>query len=273
MKFAICNELFQGWEPRDIFKFVSEIGYQGIEIAPFTLAKSVTEISPEQRRSLRREAEEFGLGIVGLHWLLVSPPGLFINHPEAGIRQKTLSYFQELIKFGHDLGGEIMVVGSPKQRNVWEGQLYEEAWEMTKQFFLECLPAAEKEGVTLCLEPLSPAETNFINTAEEGIRFVREIAHPNFKLILDVKAMSSEKMPIPQIIAGAREYLAHFHANDANMRGPGFGDTDFRLILEALTDINYQGYVSIEVFDYQPDAETIARKSYQYLIKVQSLGK
>jgi sugar phosphate isomerase/epimerase len=59
--------------------------------------------------------------------------------------------------------------------------------------------------------------------------------------------------------------VAHVHANDANRRGPGFGETDFGPIAKTLADIGYKGWVSVEVFDYSPDPETIARQSLAYL--------
>lgn len=265
MKFSVCNELFENWDLEKVFEFVSSIGYDGVEIAPFTLADSVTEISQDQRKQIRQKAEQYGVEVVGLHWLLVKPEGLYLNHPDDGVRNRTRDYLLELIRFCGDLGGKTMVVGSPKQRNVIEGLSYQRAWELTKRTLADCVELAHERNVILCFEALPQSETNFINTAEEAVKLVREINHPNFRLMLDVKAMCSEKKPIPQIIEENRKYLVHVHANDANRRGPGFGDVDFVPIAEALKRIGYAGYVSVEVFDFRPDPETIARKSLEYL--------
>jgi sugar phosphate isomerase/epimerase len=176
-----------------------------------------------------------------------------------------MDYFLSLIDCCADLGGTTMVIGSPKQRNIIEGETFESAWVRAKNLFLESLPLAEKRNILLLIEPLAPYETNFINTTDEAVRMIEEINHPNFKLNLDVKAMSTEKRPIPDIIAGAEKYLRHVHVNDANGRGPGFGGTDFKPISGALKDIKYDGCLSVEVFDFKPDPETIASKSYAYL--------
>jgi sugar phosphate isomerase/epimerase len=265
IKFAICNELFQEWPWERICDFAAQAGYDGVEVAPFTLADAVTDLLPDRRAQLRQDAEQVGLDIVGLHWLLVSPTGLYINHPDAELRAHTAQYLADLVDFCGDLGGRIMVLGSPKQRNVVEGLTYEQAWDLMKEALQPALVRAMARGVTICPEALSPAETDFINTAAEARRFVQEVNHPNLRMMLDVKAMSSEGRPVADIIRENGDLLVHVHANDANMRGPGFGETDFAPIAEALRDIGYDGYVSVEVFDFKPDPETIATKSLEYL--------
>jgi len=267
MKFSICNEMFEGWKIRDVMGYAKSVGYDGVEIAPFTLCNNVQELSPKQRKAIREDAASFGLDVVGLHWLLVKPEGLYINHPDDSIRKKTSKYMQDLIRFCGDIGGKVMVIGSPKQRNVMPGTSYQKAWSLAKEVFSESLPVAAERGVTLCIEPLSTAETNFITTAKEALRLVEEMHSANFRLILDVKAMSSEGRDIPGIIRAAKGKVGHVHANDPNKRGPGFGSTDFVPIAKALREIGYEGYVSVEVFDFSPDPQTIASKSIEYLRK------
>jgi sugar phosphate isomerase/epimerase len=87
-------------------------------------------------------------------------------------------------------------------------------------------------------------------------------------MMLDVKAMSSEEKPIPQIIRESADYVRHFHANDEELGGPGSGETDFEPIAEALCDIDYEGWVSVEVFDFSPGPRKIARESLNYLQEV-----
>jgi sugar phosphate isomerase/epimerase len=124
---------------------------------------------------------------------------------------------------------------------------------------------AEQRGVTICFEPLAPSETNFINTAEQAIEFVQQLHTPHFKIILDVKAMSSEAKPIPQIIRESWPNFAYFHANDKNLKGPGFGEVDFKPIAGALREVGYDGYVSVEVFNFEEGPKIIASKSLENL--------
>ena len=267
MRFAICNETFGDWPWERVCRFVSETGYNGVEIAPFTFGNSVEEIGPEQRQVIRRAAEDAGLEIVGLHWLLASPKGLHIHTRDGSLRQRTVDYLRALVDFAGDLGARVMIFGSPAQRRLEDGDR-QGAWERTQESYRQVLPVLADRNVLLCQESLPLPEADFIQTAAEAARMVREIDHPHFRMMLDVKSMCSEDRPPAEIIREFAPLVEHFHANDANRRGPGFGETDFRPIAAALKETGYNGYVSVEVFDYSPDPETIARESLRYLKEV-----
>lgn len=268
MKIGICSEIFNGWELEKIFSFISMLHYDGLEIAPFKLGNSVEQISREERKGIKNLSEKHGVEIIGTHWLLVKPEGLSISTGNKEIRDRTSKYFVELVIFTQEIGGKIMVLGSPKQRNVdYEKQTYEEIKEYLKEVIEPALKEAEKRDVFICLEPLGKKETNFVNTASQAIKIIEEVNHPNFKLILDVKAMSDQEKPIPEIIQEGSQHLAHFHANDANLSGPGFGEVDFGPIVSTLKNIGYNNYLSVEVFDFSPGAEEIAKRSIEYLKK------
>jgi sugar phosphate isomerase/epimerase len=265
MKFAICNEIFQGWKLEDTLACAARLGYAGVEIAPFTLANSVTDIPAGARRAVREAAARNGIEIAGIHWVLVKPEGLYINHPDRSLRERTAKYFCDLVDFCADLGGKVMVVGSPKQRDVLPGVSREQAWEWAASTFRNAVRQAVQREVTICFEPLAPVETNFINTAAEAVQFVQQVPSPRFKIILDVKAMCSEAKPIPQIIRESWPHFAHFHANDRNLKGPGFGDVDYNPIAAALKEVGYAGFVSVEVFNFDEGAKEIAARSLDYL--------
>ncbi len=265
MRYAICNETFEGWDHERVCRFVAQLGYQGLEIAPFTLARSIEEVSTQRCRELRRQAEDYGLTILGLHWLLAKTEGLQLTAADAAVRQKTADYLVALARCCADLGGEVLVFGSPAQRRIPVGASRAQAVDYALDTFRRAQNAIADNGVKLCLEPLAPAEADFINTCAEAVEILDRLAHPNFLLHLDVKAMSAEDTPIPDLIRRYAGRTGHFHANDANRRGPGFGQIDFVPILRALRDSGYAGWVSVEVFDYTPDAQTIARESLRYL--------
>ncbi|MBI2939455.1 MAG: sugar phosphate isomerase/epimerase [Chloroflexi bacterium] len=265
MRFAICNEMFQGWDLGSVFRLVAEVGYDAVELAPYTLAPSIFDLPVERRREIARSASACGLQIAGLHWLLVGPSGLHISHPDPEVRARTVTYLTELVNACADLGGKILVFGSPKQRDVLPGLGHAEASRLALETFSACARAAEIAGVTFCLEALPLEYTNFMTTTAEVVGLVRAIGSPNLRMVLDVKSMCSELAPPGELIQMAAPYLAHFHANDANLRGPGFGTTDFVPIFQALREVGYTGYISVEVFDYSLDPAVVARESLRYI--------
>jgi sugar phosphate isomerase/epimerase len=290
MKFAICNEMFgDGAVSRDTFSTVRRLGYTGIEIAPFTLMPPVAggdskgqappfdvrQIPPERVVEVRTQAEEAGLEVVGLHWLLAKTEGLYLTSPDADVRRHTAEYLRALAELCADLtsassvepGGRILVLGSPQQRNLLPGVSYEDAEAYATEVLHGAMPACREFGVTIALEPLGPAEGDFLNTAESAIRLIKLVDSPYCRLHLDVKAMASEAVPISDNILASRNWLVHFHANDPNLLGPGMGEVDFEPIFAALQEINYGGWVSVEVFKYEPSPDEIARQSIEYMRK------
>ena len=263
MKFAICNETFQDWPFDRAFAFAAECGYSGIELAPFTVSDYVTDVSSQKRAEIRKQARAAGLKIIGLHWLLAKTEGFYLTTPDAEVRGKTAAYFGELARFCADLGGQVLVLGSPDQRNLLPGVDRSEATKYAADVLRAAAGALEETGVVVAVEPLGPEWTDFLRNAEEGAELVRMIDSPQVRLHLDCKAMSSESTPMPELIRRHREILAHFHANDPNGQGPGFGDLDFVPILRTLREIQYDGWVSVEVFDYEPGVERLVRESIQ----------
>lgn len=268
MKFAICQELFEGWDWERQCQFIAEVGYTGIEVAPFTLADRISEVGPERRKELRRQAEAQGLTIVGLHWLLAKTTGLHLTAFDPRTRNETAKYLRELAQACADLGGNTLVFGSPAQRSLERGMNRDQAMANAMEVFCAVMPIFADCGVTLCIEPLTPNETDFLNTCADARKLIEMVDHPNFRLIQDVKAMLSEPTPIPQLIADYADVTRHFHVNDDNLLGPGMGPTDYRPIFQALLDSNYDHWVSVEVFDYRPGAEHIAQESLRYMQSV-----
>ena len=193
MKFGICNELFENWDFVDVCKSAKAIGYDGLEIAPFTLAPLITDVSSARRSELKKIMADNGLECIGLHWLLAKTEGFYLTTPDAAVRQKTLDYLKELVQCTHDLGGSIMVFGSPKQRDLLPGVSQDQALDFSEEVFTGLTESLANAGVTFCLEPLAPSETNFLNTIDQANELIDRVNHPNFKLHLDVKAQSSEQ--------------------------------------------------------------------------------
>jgi D-psicose/D-tagatose/L-ribulose 3-epimerase len=265
MKLALCNEVFEGWSWADTVRAVAEAGYDGVEIAPFTLAESVEDLSASERSTIRRQAEEAGLEIVGLHWLFVSPQGLHVTTDDESTRRRTTAYMQALIHACGDLGGRVMIIGSPAQRDVQEGVPYRVAWGRFIDMIEACLDDAAARGVTLCMEALPADQCNFVTSLDEAVEMVRQVDHPNFQTMFDVHNARLETDPLPDLLRRYMPYIRHVHVQEMDGSYPGAGDFDFGAILSVLQEQDYQGYVSAEVFDFSPGAELIARQTIETL--------
>jgi sugar phosphate isomerase/epimerase len=275
MKFAICNETFGDRSFADTFSTIAKLGYTGVEIAPFTFAPhdepfDLFKVPAERILEMRTAADNAGLEIIGLHWLLAKTEGLYLTSPDPTIRRRTAEYLSKLAEVCADLGGKILVLGSPKQRNLLPGVSLDDAMAYAVEVLHGAIGACAQYGVTIGIEPLGPMDGNFLLTAESGIKLVKMVKSPHCKLHLDVKAMSSEGKPIPDIIRNSRKWLIHFHSNDPNLLGPGMGDVDFHPIFAALKETNYDGWISVEVFKYEPSPDDIARQSIEYMKRIEA---
>jgi sugar phosphate isomerase/epimerase len=275
MKYAFCNEMFDDEILEQVWPEVARLGYTGVEIAPFTLWKEdehfdARAVPAFMRQKVKQVAADAGLDIVGLHWLLAKTNGFYLTSPNAHVRSATADYIKALVELCADLGGTIMVLGSPQQRNLLPGVGYNDAEAYAAEILREAMPTCAAHGVTIAVEPLGPAEGNFMLTAKSGIHLAELVESPHCRLHLDVKAMSSEADPIDVIIRDSREWLAHFHVNDPNLLGPGMGEVEYGPIMTALAEINYSGWLSLEVFKYEPSPLEIGRQSIEYLRKIEA---
>ncbi len=238
IKLGICNELFEGWDFARVCRTVKAIGYDGLEIAPFTLAPRIDALTAGRRRELKAIVADAGLETIGLHWLLARTEGFYLTSPDASVRHATSDYLKALAEATRDLGGSLMVLGSPKQRDLLPGVTYDQAVDYAIGVIEEILPALDSFGVDLCLEPLAPSETNFLNTCAQAMDVIRRVDHPRVRLHMDVKAQSSEEgTTVPDLIRRYASQAGHFHAQDVNLRGPGMGDVDFGPIVAALVQV------------------------------------
>lgn len=268
MRLSLCNEVIRDLSFPEQCRYAAALGYDGIEVAPFTLSENPHLIPSAQRVEFRRAAEESGIQITGLHWLLLTPAGLSITSPDDGVRKKTAEVMKGLVELCRDLGGKVLIHGSPKQRMIEPGESAEAAMDRARGVFAEVTPLAQEAGVVYCIEPLTTKETNFINNLQDASRLVDAVGNPAFRSMLDTKAArGAEDLPVEQLIDRwlPSGLIAHVHVNDRNLRAPGQGDDPFYPVFKALYRHGYQGVVGVEPFDYHPDGRTSAARAIGYL--------
>lgn len=268
MKLSLCNEVLREMAFPDQCGYAAALGYDALEVAPFTLADEPHLMAPGERARLGDAARAAGVGISGLHWLLLAPKGLTLNGPDDAARGRTVEVMRRLIELCADLGGGYMVHGSPAQRTVAPDDDPAAARERAIATFRAVAGAAEAAGIVYCVEPLAKTETNFINTVAEAVELVRDVGSPAFKTMIDTRAATaSEAEPVESLVRRwvPTGLIGHVQVNDVNRRGPGQGEVRFAGMLTALKDTGYDGVVAVEPFAYHPDGPACAARAVGYL--------
>jgi sugar phosphate isomerase/epimerase len=154
-------------------------------------------------------------------------------------------------------------IGRVRGRLEWLGQV-NNAWDVAVDRLRGVAAYAATKNVRITLEPINRYETDFIMSAADGMQLVRDLRQDNFGLMLDVFHMNIEDASIEDGLRLAGDRLWHVHIADSHRRYPGSGHLDFDNIFATLRDMNYQDYVSAELFPL-PDPDTAAQKTIEFL--------
>jgi D-psicose/D-tagatose/L-ribulose 3-epimerase len=269
LKHAMCNEAFESTPFVDQCRTLKKAGYEGIEIAPFTLAPDPVDITPDQRREYRRIMAEEGLQFVGLHWLMVSPRGLHVTTPDKSLRDRSWGHIRNLIDLCGDLGdGGVMVFGSPLQRSTTGGLTREQATRNYIEGLASVAPQAEERGVTVLVEALPVGQSDVVQNLAEAVAIVQEINSPGVRTMFDTHNAVDETEPHTTLVERYFEFIRHVHVNERDGRHPGTADYDFGALFGTLIRLGYEHWVSLEVFDFKPGAARIAQESLAHLQQV-----
>jgi D-psicose/D-tagatose/L-ribulose 3-epimerase len=263
---AICNEAFEKFAFADACRAIRKAGYEGIEIAPFTLAEDPATIPPSKRSEYRNVIASEGLRFVGLHWLMVSPKGLHVTTPDAALRARSWQHIRNLIDLCADLGPNgVMVFGSPNQRSSTGGLNREQATRHYIEGLATVGPHAASRGVTILVEALPKAQCDVVQTLDEAVSIVREIDSPGVRTMFDTHNAIDEVEPHAALLDRHYDLIRHVHVNELDGRHCGAGSYDFKPVLGVLRRRNFPGWVSLEAFDFTPGAEKLANDSLRYL--------
>ena len=268
MRIALCNEVIAPMPfPRQC-EYAAKLGYDGLEVAPYTLSDEPHRIGAAQLAAARSAAQDCGIAVTGLHWLLVKPAGLSISTKDDAVRKKTVDIMRGFVDQCAELGGRYLVHGSPHQRRVDPGETRAAAMERACESFAAVAEHAAKAGVVYCIEPLSAEQTPLINTLDEAATLVGRIGSPAIKSMLDCSSAGRmEKEPLPALVDRwlPKGVIAHVQVNDRNRRGPGQGEQRFAPLFASLRRNGYRGDVAVEPFDYVPDGPAAAARAIGYI--------
>jgi D-psicose/D-tagatose/L-ribulose 3-epimerase len=268
VRLALCNEVLRDRDFAAQCTYAAALGYDALEIAPFTLGDEPLALPRSRRAEVRRAASDAGIAISGLHWLLVKPEGLSVTSLDPTVRARTIEAMRSLVELCAELGGRYLVHGSPAQRRTPPGVDAETARAWIAEALAAAAQAAREAGVVYLLEPLPADETDQVNTLDEAIALVRAVDSPALATMLDTKSAAlAESMSAVELLQRwlPSGFIRHVQLNDRNRRGPGQGNDRFAPVLEALVDAGYAGDIAIEPFEYVPDASGCAARAVGYV--------
>jgi sugar phosphate isomerase/epimerase len=263
---AICSETFAGMNFAEACKAARRTGYDGIEIEPAHLDADPASIPPARRRDIRRMMEGEGLRCPGLHLFLKAPAGLHLTTSDAAVRGKSWEYFARLVDLAADLAGNpVMVLGSARQREAAAGASPREAVARLTEGLHGLRALAERRRVCILVEPLAPHLCNVVNTLAQAMDVVRAVGSSAVQTIFDTHNTAGESETAPALLERYLPFIRHVHLNEMDGRRPGAGNYPFATLLQALQRLRYNGWLSVEVFDFKPDGETVARLAREFL--------
>ena len=240
-------------------KKVAGLGFDGAELAvrnPKDLkVENVIEIIKENNL----EVPAIGTGQA------YGEEGLSFSDPDEVVRKTAVERINDQIVFASHFNAQV-IIGLIRGK-IEDGVNRAEAEEWTIDCLRKCTEFAKKYNIRLTLEPVNRYESNFINTLNEGIEFIKRVGASNLGLLADTFHMNIEEVSIYDSIVQAKDYITHVHFADSNRWAPGCGHLDFAKIVQTLKKIGYQGYVSAEILPF-PDPNSCALLTAETLNKL-----
>jgi D-psicose/D-tagatose/L-ribulose 3-epimerase len=262
---AVCNELFAKRPVDRVCEYLASYGFDGIEIAPFTLAGADGRVSATAVSAVKRALADSGIRYAGLHWLLAGPEGLHITSADAGTRRRSREHLKHLLELSGELGGGNLVLGSPKQRNA-VAVSPAEATKILRDELAALAESAVSCESKILLEALPSEATNVVNTLEEVRRIVQEIDHPGISAMFDFHNCVDEQRAWPELIREYHPMIRHVHLNTWEGGHPTPAQIpEYADAFRALSEVGYEGWVSLEVFTEHPEPEPLLEATKQFL--------
>ncbi len=267
LKLSVCNELF-GNTPFEIqCDIIAQQGFTGIEIAPFSIDTEPFTLPPSAANLAQNALRNSGLKFAGLHWLLTKPEGLHITSQDNSKRQKAIDHIKRLLELSATLGGGCLIFGSPKARNAVAPVTEAEA----KKYFIESMqelePFAKAASSIICLEALDRSQSNIINTISDTKEIIDTINSKHISSMFDFHNTVDETDSWEGLIRKHINIISHVHIN--RMDGSWPVDEELHLYkpaIQELKKLNYQGWISLEIFTTPKDPSTILQSVYQFII-------
>ena len=275
-KYALCNELFGSMDLSKAAETSKKAGYDGIEFAPYTVFGSFNNADVKAGieniiRVLKANALEFA----GFHWLLVDmrPEArpMSLVSPDKTLRDAAVERLKLLLSAAGELGGGVLVLGSPKQRGSVPGQSVSQAVSLLVDSLSELGNYALNCNSTLLVEALDQSQCNVINTLEEARSLLNAVSSPGISSMFDFHNCVDEKDSWETLIRKYSSIIKHIHINEWDGGPPGSGSSDYAPAFKAIKETGFEGWISMEIFSQPADAAGLVTDALKFIKKMEEL--
>jgi len=237
------------------------LGYNGVELNIRDPLDIDSDILIKNLRSNRLEVVALGTGQAYVQ------EGLSFADANADVRNQVVKRIKAHIQLAQILNAQVVIGGIRGKFNFTDESDRQPLYENALKSIKECATFADEHGVTITIEPINRYETNFINTLEEGLTFLKDLGNDRVRLLADTFHMNIEEASFINSLKLAGNKLSHIHLVDSNRLSPGQGHIDFHSIIRTLSETGYDSYISAEVLP-KPDDETAAQQNIEYVKKI-----
>jgi D-psicose/D-tagatose/L-ribulose 3-epimerase len=264
MQYAISNWIYGNEPLRDQFTRLAQYGYEGIELVGEPDRYSIPEV--------KGLCKEFGVRVSSiLGWSIWGIPGRDSASRDEKERSAALEYGKSCVELASALEAPILVVlpgpagrtapsGAPKSEKEWLTG-YQTELELAVSSLRNLAAYAQDHNVVLGLEPINRYETFLIYNVDQALRFVEQVGSENLKIHLDTFHMNIDEANLADAVHKAGPLLVSRHVSDSNREAPGRGHIDFTSLIQALNNINYRGFLTLEPVPPGSDPLLISRMS------------
>lgn len=258
---------FPVWVPayplEETIKRLARIGYDGIEIGAAAPHAYPAYLDTARRREIKQVLDDNGMVVSAMLPAPGGGPGHNVASPLAEERRAAIQQYKDVAQLCADLGGSIVLYVAG-----WQifGTTRQQAFEWSREALAEVAPFAADLGVTVAVEP-TPTDSNLIESADDAIELVEAVGGANVKTMFDTIHVYYRNEPATDYAYRMRDLLGYVHLSDVDRLAPGKGRGDFVGLIEALREIGYDGWLSMEIGfnrrDVEPDK--VAREAFEYI--------
>jgi fructoselysine 3-epimerase len=259
---------FPVWVPAyplpETIRRIARIGYDGIEIGATAPHAYPDYLDASARRDVKACLDDNGIRLSSMLPAPGGGPGFNVSSPLEAERRNAIDQYTKVAQLCSEWGGRTLLYVAG-----WQiyGTPAEQAWDWSRSALREIAKRAADVGVTVAVEP-TPTDSNLVESCEDAMRMMREVDEPNVKLMFDtIHALYRNEVPADYVYRMGKD-LHHVHLADANRDAPSAtGKVDYVGLVQALRDIDFDGYLTMEIgFNRRDvDPDSVARRAYAYL--------